>query len=107
LDGQYFWQFQAWNSSISFHQTFAPVSAVCEATIAAKFDHNDWATPIAASIVAFTHWNGEPAEGHPSPDPDGIVHAFAANSLSEINGILIADNCYGGAVVNVFIWPSV
>ncbi len=103
MDGQLTYQVQAWNQTRSFHFTFPPHSAIAEVGLAARYDWNEWAVPVANAIAAFTRYTA----GDRKIEADGITHAFVANALSEVEGLLIADNCYAGAVLNIFFWPAV
>src|SRR5688572_29498913 len=91
--------------SNSFHFTFEEHSTIAEVMLAAKHDHDNWAVPIAHATAAFTR--AKTAKGEIDLLQTGITHAFVANGLSEVQGLLAADNCFAGAVINLFFWPSV
>ena len=103
MDSQFTQQVQAWDQTQSFHYTWPEHSAVADICISARYDHNDWAVPLAEAIAVFTRWTA----GGSSTTAEGLTHAFAANDLSEVEGVLIADNCYSGAVINVYFYPVV
>src|SRR5215207_2121584 len=105
MDGQITRQYQAWRSSYSFQVTFPAHAAICALGLAAKYDYDDWAVPIAHASAVFTRY--KTTAGETDLISSGLSHSFAANDLVEVNGLLIADNCFAGVVLNVFFWPGV
>lgn len=105
MDGQIHHQINAFDESRSFQYRFVPtVSAIAQITLSGRKDFEKW-VPISEAIAAWmsfqragqTSWTMVP----------GIRSTVAVNDLREIRGLLNVSNCYAGAVVNFFLWPSV
>lgn len=106
MDGQWTSEVRAVNSTQSMHYTFPPVSAIAQVSLSGRWDYDDWAVPISRTVAAWTSYTTK--DGSTSDlVTDGIWASFVANDLTEAEGLLIADNCNTGAIVNFFFWPSV
>jgi hypothetical protein len=105
MDGQWFIQPQAWNYSLSLHYTFAPVSAVMQISLSSRYDYTEWAVPVSMASAVFTQMTADGVDT--SLIDQGLIASFAANNLTEVQGIVMAQNCYAAAIVNQFIWPHV
>ena len=54
MDSQFSRQSRVWNSAVGSQYSFKAHSAICQVSLAAKYDHDKWATPLAEALVAIT-----------------------------------------------------
>ena len=82
------------------------MSAIVQISLTSRVDRQEWTTPVSNAVAAWTTMTTADG-GTRELGTDGITSTFVANQLQEAQGLLIAENCYAEAIVNVFIWPSV
>lgn len=106
MNGQWFDQVQAWNYTQSLHYTSAPISAIVQVSLSARYDYDGWAVPVSTANAVFTEFTT--ADGRLTNLLEtGLASTFRANQLVDVKGLVMAQNCYTEAIVNYFIWPAV
>jgi hypothetical protein len=106
MDGQWYDQVSAWNYTQSMHYTFPSISAIVQVSLSSRADYTDFAVPVSTGSAVFTVFTTADG-GTTSLIDTGLVSTFRANNLIEVRGLLMAENCYTEAIVNVFMWPVV
>jgi hypothetical protein len=101
MQGQYAYQYLAWNGTVSIHIVFdQPISGVFEIMLNNRVDRTDWAVPISETFAVLTELKTTTG---PVTVPSLWGLSFGQN-VTELNGLLYAGNCHAAAVVNAFIW---
>jgi hypothetical protein len=93
---------QAWRYTLSLHYTFGGQNATLQASLSGRYDYTDWAVPVSDSVVSFTEYTTTDGQSVDLLGEQGIVSTFTANNLTEVRGLLMADNCYAEAIINFF-----
>jgi hypothetical protein len=106
MDGQLTFQYTLQNGTSSLHFTQAPQSSIVQLGLAGRYDLDEWAVPVADAIGAFTTMTTKDG-GTTDLLDTGLVFDLVANDLTELEGLLIADNCTADYMINFFYWPSV
>ncbi|WP_433663882.1 hypothetical protein ACQPW1_18280 [Nocardia sp. CA-128927] len=86
---------------VSIQYSFPPVTAVVQMSLSSRYDWNEWATPIAQAIAAWTSYRTTDGVQH---DLQTHTPTFYANDITEVSGLLISNNCHTDVVINWFIW---
>jgi hypothetical protein len=106
MDAQTSNQIGAGNSTTSFHHTFAPQSAILQITLSHVWDYDDQPVPISHASGSFFSVKFEPG-GSSNFDQRDFTCCFGGNGLTEVEGMVLAHNCWTVAIVNRFVWPGV
>jgi len=106
MDSQWSTEVQAWGYTQSFQYTFPPESAIVQISLSNRYDYDNWAVALSYASASFTAMTADGKTTYLLED-FGITSSFAANNLTDFEGLLITGNCYAQAIINVFVWPSV
>lgn len=102
MDGQLVSQVTAARHTQSLHYTFSPMSAVVQISLSARVDYDEYAVPVSIGMAVLTRLRT--ADGrYINLGENGNASTGSANQLTEVEGLLFADNCYTLAIINWFI----